>query len=226
MTPHLELALLFGALGALLTLTSNLMKRMVPLRCFAMGANAMFFVQALVDRNWILAGLHTVLFAANAFRLGTLWQTLRVLERARADAPVRDVLLPYMKRKRYKAGTVLFRRGDDAKELYYLRSGRVVAPELGHSVFEPGRLFGEVGIFAKDHKRPATLVCETDCVMHTMTDEAVHTLYVQNPHIAFYMVRLVVEHLLDEIRRLHLLVESEPTPDRDAMPQSALTSHG
>jgi len=201
LSTQFEVALAFGLVGGVLTLASNLMKRMVPLRCFAMGANVMFIVQGTVDRNWVIAGLHGTLFAVNAFRLGSLWRTLADLERAHAEVPVKDWLLPYMKRRSFKAGTVIFSEGDDADELYYLRRGRVVAPGFDREAILPGTVFGEIGIFARDHKRPVTLVCETDCLMHTMTDEQVHTLYLQNPSIGFYLIRLIVERLLQELRR-------------------------
>lgn len=201
MTTTLEIALAFGLLGGALTIASNLMKRMVPLRCFAMGANAMFIVQGVVDRNWIIAGLHGTLFAINGFRLGTLWRTLVELDRAHAELPVKDWLLPYMKKRSYKAGHVLCRKGDDANALYYLRRGRVIASDYARQTFGAGTVFGEIGVFAKDHKRAATLVCETDCVVHEMTAEQVHTLYLQNPRLGFFFMRLIVERLLREIRR-------------------------
>lgn len=201
LTPQLWIALGFGLFGGALTLTSNLMKRMVPLRCFAMGANAMFIVQGVVERNWVIAGLHATLFLVNAFRLGTLWLTLIELERAHAELPVKDWLLPYMKRRVCKAGTVLFERGEEANELFYLRRGRVIAPDYPDRAIEAGTVFGEIGIFAKDHKRSVTLACETDCVLHTMTSEQVHTLYLQNPKLGFYLIRLIVERLLAEIQR-------------------------
>ena len=197
----LAVALVFGAIGALLTLASNLMKRMVPLRVFAMIANAMFIVEMTIEHNWMLVALQTSLFCINAWRLWTIWHTLRQLQQLRAADAVREWLLPYMKRRTFKAGTVLFREGDPANSIYYLNKGRVSAPALGGPGYGPGELFGEIGLFTQAHVRAATVVCDTDCVMHTMTDEALSTLYLQNPGIGIYMIRTVVQHLVAEIER-------------------------
>ena len=99
----LAIALAFGAIGALLTLASNLMKRMVPLRVLAMIANAMFVVETAIDHNWILCALQGTLFVINAWRLWSIWQTLKQLETMRAADAVREWLLPFMKRKTFKA---------------------------------------------------------------------------------------------------------------------------
>lgn len=198
----LAIALAFGAIGALLTLASNLMKRMVPLRVLAMVANVMFVVETAIDHNWILCALQATLFCINAWRLWSIWQTLKQLERVRAASTViKDWLLPYMKRRTFKAGTVLFRAGDPANSIYYLNKGSVSAPELGGPGYKAGELFGEIGLFTQSHTRAATVVCDTDCVMHTMTDEALSTLYLQNPAIGIFMIRTVVQHLIAEIER-------------------------
>ena len=64
-----------------------------------------------------------------------------------------------------------------------------------------GSLVGEIGLFTADRKRTATIICETDCVMYTMTDEAIHLLYFQNPKLGFYLVRLIVQRLLADLSR-------------------------
>ena len=64
-----------------------------------------------------------------------------------------------------------------------------------------GSLVGEIGLFSADHKRTATIVCETRCVCHTMSDEAIHLLYFQNPDLGFYLIRLVVQRLTQDLSR-------------------------
>jgi len=199
--PSLAIALGFGALGAALTLASNLMRRMVPLRVLAMIANVMFLVEMTIDRNWILFGLQASLFCINGWRLWSIWRTMKQLNELRAADAVREWLLPYMKRRTFKAGTVLFRQGDPADQIYYLNRGHVSSPELGGPGYGPGEMFGEIGLFTQAHTRKATVVCDTNCVMHTMTSEALSTLYLQNPGIGIYMIRLVVQHLVAELER-------------------------
>jgi len=195
-----EIALCFGAVGALLMVLSNLMKRMVALRLFAIGANSLFIVQASIEHNWVFLGLQTALLAINVYRLWTLRELLLSLEKANADTSIRDSLLPQMKKRKFKAGAVLFHKGEPAKELFYIQSGTIRSPELGQSL-GAGHLIGEVGLFSEDHVRAATIVCDTDCVCYSMTDEAVFLLYIQNPQIGFYLIRLIIQQLRDELQR-------------------------
>ena len=136
----------------------------------------------------------------NAYRLWDLRRLVRVLAQASADSPINEWLLPHMKRKKFKAGTVLFNKGDIANQLFYIRSGTVRSTELDLSM-GAGNLIGEIGLFTEDRKRSASVMCETDCVCYTMTDEAMYLLYTQNPRVGFYLIRLIVQRLLREIQR-------------------------
>jgi len=176
------------------------MKRMVPLRIFALAANSFLLAHALLHHDWIVTALQAVLLVVNAYRLWDLQRLLSALESARADTPVKDWLLPYMKKKTFKAGETLFAKGDAAHELFYVRKGEVHIAELGTKL-GAGSLIGEIGLFTEDRKRTATIVCETACICYTMTDEAIYLLYFQNPKLGFYLIRLIVQRLLQDLQR-------------------------
>ncbi len=200
MTITAEIAYLFAGLGGALTLASNLMKRMVPLRLLAACANGLFLVGAVVQHDWVNGLLQATLLFVNAYRLWDLQRLLRALESASADSPVKDWLLPYMKKKSFKAGEVLFRKGDTAHHMIYIRKGTVRLEELDVTM-GAGSLIGEIGLFTEDRKRTATVVCETACLCYTMTDEAIYLLYFQNPKLGFYLIRLIVQRLLQDLQR-------------------------
>ncbi len=204
LTFNYEIALLFGAIGAGLMVLSNLMKRMVPLRLFALAANSLFMIQAALEPNWVFFGLQTALLLINVWRLWSLHRLLKSLERAHADTSIKDWLLPQMRKKKFKAGDVLFREGEVANELFYIESGSVRSPQFADAMVA-GHLIGEIGLFSEEHVRAATVVCETDCVCYTMSDEAVYLLYVQNPQIGFYLIRLIIGQLRTELRRRPLV---------------------
>jgi hypothetical protein len=44
-------------------------------------------------------------------------------------------------------------------------------------------------------------VCDTDGELYHMTDEMIFQLYYQNPKLGFYLMRLVTERLLNDVRR-------------------------
>jgi CRP/FNR family cyclic AMP-dependent transcriptional regulator len=217
LTLQFEIALAFAAVGALLMVLSNLMKRMIPLRVFALTANAFFIVQFAIEQNWILIALQGTLLSINLWRLWTIRKLLLSLEAAREIPPLRDWLLPQMKKRTIKAGTTLFKRGDVANELFYIQSGSLRLPDFEVSL-GPGNLIGEIGVFSSERERTATVVCETDVVAYTMTDEAAYVLYVSNPQIGLYLVRLIIEQMKGQVERTLQLATGQvassiaPTP--------------
>ena len=200
MSTALEVSYLLAAIGGGLTLLSNVMKRMVPLRIFALASNSFLLAHAGMDRDWINVALQIALLGVNGYRLWDLQRLLVALEQASADTPLKDWLLPYMKRKNFKAGDVLFTKGDPAHHMIYIRKGKARLAD-SHVVLGAGSLVGEIGLFTADRKRTATVVCDTACVCYTMTDEAIYLLYYQNPKLGFYLIRLIVQRLLEDTQR-------------------------
>ena len=199
MTPE-QITLAMGALGAVLTVASNLMQRMVPLRIFSVVANLAFAGAGVLAHDRVAIVLQLSLFAINAYRLWDLKRLLVAMEAANTETPLQNWLLPYMKKKRFKAGTTLFSMGDAAHEMIYVSTGTVRIVEFGQ-VLGAGNLIGEIGLFTEDRKRTATIVCETACVCYTMTDEAIYLLYFQNPQLGFVLIRLIVQRLVQDLRR-------------------------
>ena len=201
---HPDFALLtaVGWAGAVLYVASAFVKRMVPLRCLALASNTCFLAYGMVEGYWGAPEfiLNLILLPLNAWRLREILRLTREIERARQDTPVAQWLLPQMTRRAFKAGEVLFRKGERADVMVYLASGRLRMQELDEPI-EPGTLLGEIGIFSPDHVRTQTIVCETDGEIYTMTEERTYQLYYQNPKLGFFFMRLVAERLLRDARR-------------------------
>jgi len=206
----------FGALGVLFSLASFVMKRMLPLRMLAIGANVFFIVFAIAlffqpgtDPKAPLPGLilNVLLLPVNARRAWEIRKLTAEISRATKDAPVSQWLLPHMHRRRFKAGDVLFRKGDPADRLLYIASGELVLPAIGKRM-GAGELLGEIGLFSPDNRRTQTLQAETDGELYEMTGEMLFQLYYQNPKLGFYMMRLIVERLLRDVQRQ----QGEPVP--------------
>jgi CRP/FNR family cyclic AMP-dependent transcriptional regulator len=199
MSTH-EIVIGIGICGVLLTIASDLMRRMVPLRMLAIAANVIFGIRSTVGHDWVDLGLQVGLFCINTYRLWDLRHLLNVIENTNADTPLQDWLLPYMNKKTFKAGTVLFTKGDDARHMVFVRQGTVRVVEADVTM-GAGALVGEIGLFTHHRKRTATIVCETKCICYTMTDEAIHLLYFQNPKLGFFLIRLIVQRLLQDLER-------------------------
>lgn len=198
-TDHIPaIAYVFGFIGAALTVASFLMRNMLPLRLLALVAS--FF---MVAYGWFAAALPTFLLYVsmifiNAKKAWDIHKLNRAMEEARSEVPLKDWLVPYMKRRKVRAGTVLWRQGDPANEMVFLERGQLRIEEYGELLNE-GTLVGEIGIFARDGRRTLTLVCETDCILHRMTSEAMMQLYFLSPQLGFEVMRLVVARLQRDV---------------------------
>lgn len=144
--------------------------------------------------------LNALLLPVNARRVWEIKKLTAEITRATHDAPVSQWLLPHMRRRAFKMGEVLFRKGDTAKELIYIAAGEVRVVVIGQSV-SAGQLLGEIGLFSADRKRTQTLVAESAGELYEMTDEMLFQLYYQTPKLGFYMMRLITERLLSDIQR-------------------------
>jgi hypothetical protein len=197
-----DVVTLIGYLGAAFYSGSAFVKRMIPLRRLAVASNACFIVYLAFSGHWASPefALNVILLPINAIRLREIHKLTAEIQRASQDTPVSEWLLPHMTRRTFKAGEVLFRRGDHADIIIYLASGKVKIQELGQMI-EPGTLIGEIGLFSPDRLRTQTIVCESDGEAYTMTDEKAYQLYYQNPRLGFYFMRLVAERLLRDARR-------------------------
>ena len=195
-----DLGTVLGVVAAALYLTSYSMKSMLPLRALAVASNVFFIAYGIVQSALPELVLHSVLLPLNASRLWEIRKLTEEIARATQDSPVSQWLLPHMTRRAFKAGEVLYRKGDLADEVVYIASGQLRLQEHDQ-VLGPGELIGEIGLFSPDKKRTQSIICETDGELYRMTDEMIYRLYYQNPRLGFYFMRLIVERLLRDIRR-------------------------
>jgi len=189
-----------GLFAATLYFTSYIVKSMLPLRAIAIASNVFFIAYGYVHASLPELVLHSVLLPLNARRMWEIRKLTKEIARATIDSPVSQWLLPHMTRQMFKAGKVLFRKGDLADEVIYVASGQLRLEEAGQLI-GAGELIGEIGLFSPEKKRTQTVACETDGELYRMSDEMIYRLYYQNPKLGFFFMRLVVERLLKDIRR-------------------------
>lgn len=191
---------LLGLLGVGFSFASFVMKSMVPLRALALVSNVCFIAYGYVESLLPSLVLNTALLPVNARRLWEITKLSKEITRATRESPVSQWLLPHMRLRSFKAGEVLFRKGEVADELIYVAKGELRLAEIGQTI-GPGELIGEIGLFSPDKIRTQTIVCGTDGELYHMTDEMIFQLYYQNPKLGFYLMRLVVQRLLKDLQR-------------------------
>jgi len=196
----LDLGTALGLLGVGFCFASFAVKRMVPLRTLSIVGNVCFVAYGFVESALPSLALNLVLLPLNVARLWEIEKLSKEIARATQDSPISQWLLPHMRHRSFKAGEVLFRRGEAADRLFYVASGDVRMAEIGQRI-GPGELIGEIGLFSPEKKRTHTIVCETDSELYDMTDEMIFQLYYQNPRLGFYLMRLVAGRLLKDVER-------------------------
>lgn len=189
-----------GLLGVAFTIASCVMKRMVPLRVLALVGNVCFIAYGYIESLLPSLAINVILLPVNALRLREIARLTREIALAGRDSPVSQWLLPHMRRRAFKAGEVVFRKGDTADEIIYLAKGEMRIVEIGETI-GTGALIGEIGVFSPERKRTQTIVCETDGELYWMTAEMMFQLYFQNPRLGFFLMRLLAERLLNDARR-------------------------
>ena len=194
-----------GILGTGLTLASFAVRSMIPLRTLSLVGNVCLLIYGLVVYGLIWSqmpsiAISCVLIPLNAVRLWEIKKLSWDIARATHETPIAQWLLPHMRNRPFKAGEVLFRKGDVADRIFYVARGELKMAEVGETI-NAGSLIGEIGLFSPEKKRTQTLVCETDGELYEMTDERIYQLYYQNPKLGFYFMRLVVGRLLQDVQR-------------------------
>ena len=182
-------------LAAALVFASFFMKTIVPLRALGIGSNIVFILYALLgihygifDKVLPILVLHVALFPLNIFRLRQITNTIRSVRAMKQGNSPYDFLIPFMDKKSYPAGTVLFNKCDQADLVYVLARGQILLPDVG-KLLAPGAMFGEVAIFAEEAKRSATAVCEGDCDIYCIKGEKMLELFYQDQRFAFQIAR-------------------------------------
>lgn len=109
-------------------------------------------------------------------------------------------LLPHMKHRIFKQGTTLFRKGDHSDCLYLIQKGRIALPEFSASLGQHDTL-GEIGVFAPDHRRTCSAVCETDVALFEIDADSVRRAYIVHPGFALHILTKISERMLaDRVR--------------------------
>jgi CRP-like cAMP-binding protein len=65
-----------------------------------------------------------------------------------------------------------------------------------------GAIFGEIGVFAQNQERTATIVCRTDCRLYELSESKAKQLYFQDRSFGFAILQLIINRLLENNRRL------------------------
>ena len=98
--------------------------------------------------------------------------------------------------RRFKAGSTIFREGDEANELFVIKSGKVRI-QIGNRTLtelEPDSIFGEMALIDNE-PRSATAIAVTDVEFVPVGEKQFLFLVSQTPYFALKVMRVLVQRL-------------------------------
>jgi CRP/FNR family transcriptional regulator, cyclic AMP receptor protein len=193
---------LIGYAASAAVLATFLMSTMIPLRILALLSNVLFIAFGYLNGVLPVLVLHAVLFPVNLYRLAQFWRLVRDVRAAQnTEFPINS-LLPYMKRRTVRAGETLIRKGERADGLYYLAKGELEVADYRKRLM-PGAIVGEIGVFASNRERSATINCSSDCEVFELSEGVAKQLFLQDRLFGFAILKLIIDRLLENSLAQH-----------------------
>ena len=198
---EIHLADILGFIGAVFYIATYAMKTMVPLRILGIASNFFFFGYGYFNASYPTVFLYAILMPLNTIRLVQMLQLIKRVESAVAGDLSMDWLKPFMSKRNCKQGEILFRKGDQAHEMFYTVTGSFLLIESGIKIPQ-GHVVGELGLLAPDNRRTQSLECVEAGEILTISYDKVKELYFQNPSFGFFFLRLTSGRLMQNIANL------------------------
>jgi hypothetical protein len=199
-----------GIIGAFLHVVSMAMRTAIPLRITSIASASFLLIAAILSGGPQGVIIYGLLLPLHSFRL---YQMLKLVKKARVSAQgdlSMDWLKPFMTRRKYSKNDVLFRKGDPAKEMLFIVTGKLLVKEIGIEL-PAGRIVGELGFLSPGNRRTQSVECVEDGDVLTITYDKLLEIYFENPDFGYYFLRLSSERLMQNVARLETIVEQNKT---------------
>jgi Cyclic nucleotide-binding domain len=204
----MTLANVLGAIGGLCTVASMSMKTVIPLRIASIASAFFFLCSGIFGRSFPTIFLYAMLLPLNSFRLYQMVELIKKVRAAASSDLAMDWLEPFMTKRKYKKGEIIFHKGDLADQMFLAVKGKYLISELGIEL-RPGHIFGEMGLLTSGSQRTQSVECIESGHLLTIDYDKVRELYFENPEFGFYFLRLVGERLLQNLKRVEGLLAAE-----------------
>ena len=187
-----------GVIGGILYIASVSMKTVIPLRIASIASALFFLLSGIFAGSLPAIFLYALLVPLSSLRLYQMIDLIKKVRAAASNDLSMDWLEPFMSTRKYRAGDVLFRKGDLATEMFLIVKGRYRVSELNIEL-EPGQIFGELGLLTSNNRRTASVECIESGHVLTITYDEVRELYFDNPQFGFHFLRLTSNRLLQDL---------------------------
>jgi hypothetical protein len=192
---------LLGLVGGIFYVASVSMKTVIPLRVAAIASAFFFLGSGIFTPAVPTIFLYAMLLPLNTYRLYQIRELIQKVRVAAGGDLSMNWLEPFMTRRAFRKGAVLFHKGDRAEEMFLIVKGTYLVKELGIELF-PGHIIGEMGLLTPDNSRTQSVVCTHGGYCLSITYDKVRELYFENPEFGFHFLRLTSQRLLQNVARL------------------------
>jgi CRP/FNR family transcriptional regulator, cyclic AMP receptor protein len=172
------------------------MSTMIPLRLVAILSNFLFALFGFWTQIYPVMVLHLILLPVNILRLMQIRHLVRRTSQS-TELSIQN-LVPFMTHRRFRAGEIMIRKGDRADRLFYLVHGQVEVAEFKKTI-SSGTVLGEIGVFARDQQRMATVICRTDCEVYELSEYKAKELYYQDPSFGYAVLQMIIARLMEDM---------------------------
>ena len=147
---HTEWPMWFGYAAVASSIVTCAMKTMIPLRVVSMTCNALFIVYGFFSGIYPTLILNLILLPLNTVRLQQMRKLIQDVEAAASYGETSmDWLKPFMARRGFRKGDIVFHKGDLADAMYYSVSGRYRLREMGIEL-PTGQVFVDSRVLASE----------------------------------------------------------------------------
>ena len=192
---------ILGLIGGIFYVASISMKTVIPLRIAAIVSTIFFLGYGIFTPALPTIFLYAMLLPLNTYRLYQIRELIKKVRIAAGGDLSMNWLEPFMKRRGFKKGKVLFKKGDPADEMFLIVKGKFLVKELGIELL-PGHIIGEMGLLTPDNSRTQSVLCIQSGHCLAITYDKVRELYFENPEFGFHFLRLTSQRLLQNVARL------------------------
>jgi hypothetical protein len=202
---NITLANMCALIGSIFFVATLLTRTMVPLRVANMISDIFFVAFGALAGDIKTFLLYLLMFPINAIRLRQMLTLVKKARVATQGDMSMEWLKPFMTARKYRQGDILFRKDDEANEMFLTVTGKFLVTEIGVE-HPPGHLMGELGFLTPNKRRTGTVECTEDGQVLIITYEKLLEIYFQNPEFGYYFLVLTSQRLLENISRLEGII--------------------
>mgnify|MGYP001612595328 CR=1 FL=1 len=107
--------------------------------------------------------------------------------------------LEQMKKEVFKKGDVLFKAGDLADKMFFIRSGAIRLIEID-KVIPSGQVIGEMGLFSPLKERTISAVAEEDLEVYAIGKDEVAGLFYRDSALAIELIQLSFSRFIENMQ--------------------------